>query len=49
MLEQSERLEQLRVLDNGDRIMVETVDYDVGLGVDTQADLDFVRAEFAKR
>ena len=49
VLEQSERLEQLRVLDNGDRIMVETVDYDVGLGVDTQADLDFVRAEFAKR
>lgn len=49
VLEQSERLEQLRVLDNGDTIMVETVDYEVGLGVDTQADLDFVRTEFAKR
>lgn len=48
-LEQSERLEQLRVLDNGDTIMVETVDYDVGLGVDTQADLDFVRGIFATR
>ncbi len=49
VLEQSERLEQLRVLDNGDAIMVETVDYEVGLGIDTQADLDFVRTIFAKR
>jgi len=48
-LEQSEHLEQLRVLDNGDTIMVETVDYDVGLGVDTQADLDYVRSVFAAR
>ncbi len=48
-LEQTEHLEQLRVLDNGDSILVETVDYDVGLGVDTQADLDYVRSVFADR
>ena len=49
VLEQSERLEQLRVLDNGDTIMVEAVDYDVGLGVDTQEDLDYVRNVFSSR
>lgn len=45
-LEQAESLEQLRVLDNGDTIMVETVDYETGIGVDTQADLERVRALF---
>ena len=38
-MEQTENLEQLRVLDNGDSIMVETVDYDTGIGVDTAQDL----------
>ena len=42
-LEQTECLEQLRVLDNGDDIMVETVDYDTGIGVDTPEDLERVR------
>ena len=42
-LEQSESLEQLRVLDNGESIMVQTVDYDVGIGVDTPADLERAR------
>lgn len=43
-LEQTESLEQLRVLDNGDTIMVETVDYDTGIGVDTFEDLERVRS-----
>ena len=43
-LEQNEKLEQLRVMDNGESIMVETIDYDSGIGVDTQQDLDRVRA-----
>ena len=42
-LEQSEKLEQLRVMDNGESIVVQTIDYDVGIGVDTQSDLDHVR------
>jgi len=42
-IEQTESLEQLRVLDNGDAIMVETVDYDTGIGVDTADDLERVR------
>lgn len=42
-IEQTECLEQLRVLDNGDAIMVETVDYDTGIGVDTSEDLERVR------
>jgi 3-deoxy-manno-octulosonate cytidylyltransferase (CMP-KDO synthetase) len=41
-IEQTECLEQLRVLDNGDTIMVETVDYDTGIGVDTAEDLERV-------
>ncbi|MFT6408843.1 MAG: 3-deoxy-manno-octulosonate cytidylyltransferase (CMP-KDO synthetase) [Arenicella sp.] len=41
-IEQTECLEQLRVLDNGDSIMVETVDYDTGVGVDTAEDLERV-------
>lgn len=42
-LEQAESLEQLRVMDNGESIMVHTIDYDAGMGVDTQADLERVR------
>jgi len=42
-IEQTECLEQLRVLDNGDSILVETVDYDTGVGVDTEEDLERVR------
>ncbi len=42
-IEETECLEQLRVLDNGDAIMVETVDYDTGIGVDTPDDLERVR------
>lgn len=42
-LEKSEKLEQLRVMDNGETILVETIDYDSGIGVDTQEDLDRVR------
>ena len=42
-LEQSESLEQLRVLDNGESIIVKTVDYDAGIGVDTVDDLELVR------
>lgn len=43
-LEESEKLEQLRVLDNGETIVVQRIDYDSGIGVDTQEDLDRVRA-----
>lgn len=42
-LEQTEQLEQLRVLDNGESIAVHTIDYDAGTGVDTEADLERVR------
>lgn len=42
-LEQAESLEQLRVLDNDEQIIVEKIDYDTGLGVDTPADLELVR------
>ena len=45
-LEQIEKLEQLRVLDNGESIMVETIDYDSGVGVDTAEDLQRVRDLF---
>ena len=43
-MEQTECLEQLRVLDNGYSILVETVDYDTGVGVDTAEDLVHVRS-----
>lgn len=43
LIEQTESLEQLRALDNGDDIMVEQIDYDTGIGVDTPADLDAIR------
>ncbi|MEO0368913.1 MAG: 3-deoxy-manno-octulosonate cytidylyltransferase [Pseudomonadota bacterium] len=42
-LERTESLEQLRVLDHGHNIKVHIVDYDTGIGVDTQQDLDVVR------
>ncbi len=48
-IEQTECLEQLRVLDNGDAIMVETVDYDTGIGVDTPEDLERVRRIMARK
>ncbi|MGK0376201.1 MAG: 3-deoxy-manno-octulosonate cytidylyltransferase (CMP-KDO synthetase) [Arenicella sp.] len=47
-MEQTECLEQLRVLDNGDTIMVETVDYDTGIGVDTVQDLERVISLMSK-
>jgi len=43
MLEQTESLEQLRVLENGESIMVTRVDYDTGIGVDTLEDLERAR------
>ncbi|WP_137129606.1 3-deoxy-manno-octulosonate cytidylyltransferase [Rhizobium sp. FY34] len=48
VLEQREKLEQLRALEAGMRIDVEIVD-SVPLGVDTQADLDKARAILASR
>lgn len=42
-LEQVEKLEQLRVLWHGERILVEDALCDAGVGVDTQAQLDKVR------
>ena len=48
LIEQTERLEQLRVLDNGEHIMVEQVDYETGIGVDTPADLEKIRLLMSK-
>ena len=48
-LENAEKLEQLRVLDNGDKIVVEVVESGAGLGVDTQEDLEAVRRHFASQ
>jgi len=45
-IEQTESLEQLRVLDNGYAIVVEPIDYDAGFGVDTEMDLARVRQIF---
>ena len=47
-LEKTEKLEQLRALEAGVRIKVLTTDYE-SIGVDTQADLDRVRALLARR
>jgi len=47
LIEQTESLEQLRALDNGDRIMVEKIDYETGVGVDTPEDLDKIRVLMA--
>lgn len=46
-IEQTEKLEQLRVLANGDVIMVEEVSHGTGMGVDTQEDLESVRKVLA--
>ena len=48
-LEQSESLEQLRVIDNGETIIVQTIDYDAGIGVDTPDDLARAEAMLLKR
>ena len=48
-IEQTEKLEQLRVLDAGHQIQVVVVQDDSGIGVDTQEDLDKVRSVFADR
>lgn len=42
-LEIAESLEQLRVMDNGETIMVQCIDYDAGVGVDTAEDLATAR------
>lgn len=42
-LEVTESLEQLRVMDNGETIMVQCIDYDAGVGVDTVEDLAIAR------
>lgn len=47
-LEKQERLEQLRVLENGYRIKLVSTDYDAP-GVDTPADLDQVRKRVEQR
>lgn len=49
LIEQTESLEQLRVLDNGNEIMVQTVDYETGIGVDTPEDLEKIRSLFSKK
>lgn len=41
--ERAESLEQLRVLENGEQILVQVIDYPAGLGVDTQEDLERAR------
>ncbi|MGE4499926.1 3-deoxy-manno-octulosonate cytidylyltransferase [Hydrogenovibrio thermophilus] len=46
-LEQVEKLEQLRVLWHGERILVLDAECDAGVGVDTEADLVRVRAKMA--
>lgn len=43
-LEQNEALEQLRVLEHGDRIYVAIASAESGVGIDTAADLEKVRA-----
>ena len=43
-LEQNEALEQLRVLEHGDKIHVAIASAESGVGIDTAADLDKVRA-----
>jgi len=43
-IEKAESLEQLRVLSNGFKISVQTIDYDTGFGIDTELDLQKARA-----
>jgi 3-deoxy-manno-octulosonate cytidylyltransferase (CMP-KDO synthetase) len=45
LLEQAEKLEQLRILEHGFRIKVAVTEFD-SIPVDTQEDLDRVRAKF---
>ena len=45
-LEQIESLEQLRVLHHGYKIAITVTDHAPATGVDTQADLDYVRSVF---
>ena len=47
-LEQTERLEQLRFLENGIDIFVEPTDFDT-IGVDTEEDLHRVEAQLLRR
>ena len=49
LLEQLEQLEQLRALAHGESIHVEEARVSVPAGVDTQEDLDNVRAYFAQQ
>ena len=46
-LEIAESLEQLRVMDNGESIMVHRIDYHAGVGVDTAEDLAIARGLLA--
>jgi 3-deoxy-manno-octulosonate cytidylyltransferase (CMP-KDO synthetase) len=48
MLEQSEKLEQLRILENGFRIKVAVTEFD-SIPVDTQGDLEKVRAKIQQQ
>ncbi len=48
-LEQSEKLEQLRALYNGDRIIVPEIYEPTGIGVDTPEDLDAARKMYEQR
>ncbi len=48
-LELAESLEQLRVMDNGESIMVHRIDYPAGVGVDTAEDLAVARELLAAR
>ncbi len=47
-LEQTEKLEQLRVLWHGDKIIVTEIKQPTGVGVDTKADLEQARKLFAE-
>ncbi len=49
LIEQSESLEQLRVLDHGYEILVHKTELDAGFGVDTQEDLERARHVFESR
>ena len=47
-LEETEKLEQLRTLVNGDKIAVRVINYDAGIGIDTMADLVLARERYAQ-
>ena len=48
-VEKAESLEQLRVLSNGFKISLQTVDYDTGFGIDTEQDLQKARDYLASQ